>query len=176
MVVRSQIGHHPRSTKPNKQEAVTMATKKQNTTPVVVDEDEARKALIPSGDNSWFMGESSTPEAVAERMAKRVRSTTNMDELFDSLQGKASDQMVGRAFQFNSVEFQPYEADNGIIPLAVCEVVDLGTGEPTEFVTTGTMLVQFLRQAQLLNGYPFRARITEKVTKSGQKALNFERV
>lgn len=153
-----------------------MATPKKSTNAADIDETEARNALIPENDLSWLTAADADPEAIAERMAKRVRGAGSMDELFDSLTGKASDQMVGRAFEFVSVAWQPFQAERGVIPLAVCEVIDLATGEQTEFVTTGGMLVQFLRQAQLLDGYPFRARITEKVTRSGQKALNFERV
>jgi hypothetical protein len=116
-----------------------------------------------------------TPEAVIDRMTKRVRSATNLDQLFDSLTGNSSDALVGKSFEFTGVEWQPYESEKGIIPQAICEATDLATGEATEFVTTAGMLVQFLRQAQVLNAYPFKARIVEKTTKRGQKALNFER-
>ena len=116
------------------------------------------------------------PEAVAERMASRVRSAESLDELFDSLTGQASDAMVGKSFEFRDVAWQPYRSQRGIIPLAVCDAVQLDTGEVHEFVTTAKMLVTFLRRAQQLGVYPFKARIVEKVTTSGQKALNFERV
>lgn len=153
-----------------------MATPKKSTDAVVISEDEARQSLVPDDFGAIPLTAERDPQATMERMAKRVRSTKSMEELFDSLNGKASDQMVGRAFQFNDVAFESYEAERGPIPLAVCDVVDLATGEVTEFVTTGGMLVQFLYQAKQLNGFPFKARITEKPTRSGQKALNFERV
>jgi hypothetical protein len=153
-----------------------MAQPKKRTTPAVITEAEAKAALIGDGIGAIPIGAEADPLATQERMAKRVRSTKSMDELFDALSGKSSDEMVNKAFQFNGVAWQAYETERGQIPLAVCEVVDLATGEETEFVTTGGMLVQFLYQAELLNGYPFRARIVEKQTRSGQKALNFERV
>jgi len=117
-----------------------------------------------------------SPEAVMDRMAGRLRKSTNLDQLFDSLSGNSSDSLVGKSFEFHTVEWQPYESDRGIIPQAVCGVVDLATGEITEFVTTAWMLVNFLRQAQVINALPFKARIVEKRTKRGQTALNFERV
>lgn len=153
-----------------------MAPAQKNGESSTVSEGEARESLIPQTLDALVRGTERDPQATLDRMAKRVRKTGSMDELFDSLNGKASDEMVGRSFEFVDVEWQVFDADKGPIPLAVCQVVDLSTGEVTEFVTTGGMLVEFLHQAQLLNGYPFRARIVEKVTKSGNKALNFERV
>lgn len=116
-----------------------------------------------------------SPEAVQTRMQNRVRKATTLDELFDSLQGNSSDALVGKSFEFTAIEWQPYQSEKGIIPQAVCTAIDLSTGEETEFVTTGFMLVNFLRQAQVMNMLPFKARIVEKTTKRGQKALNFER-
>jgi len=116
------------------------------------------------------------PEAVSARMAERMKGADTLDELFDALTGKASDSLIGKAFEFIGVTWQPYQAARGVIPLAVVEGVDLATGEETEFVTTGAMLVQFLRRAQVLGAFPFKARIVGKKTNSGQTALNFERV
>lgn len=116
------------------------------------------------------------PEAVAARMAARVQKAANLDELFDSLSGNSSDTLIGKAFEFTAVEWQPYESAKGIIPMAVCTATNLDTGEEEEFITTGGMLVQFLRRAQVLGALPFSARIVEKKTRSGQSALNFERV
>jgi len=130
---------------------------------------------------STFPGiQSVDPEAVAQRMAKRVQSADTLDDLFDSLTGKSSDQLVGKRYEFREVAWQPYEAtrdgETKVIPLALCEVVDLDTGEADEFVTTAFMLTQFLRRAQVIGALPFRAKIVEKTTRSGQSALNFERV
>lgn len=120
------------------------------------------------------------PEAVQGRMAKRIQGADSLDELFDSLTGKSSDELVGKRYEFRSVTWQPYEAVRdgvkSIIPLALCEVVDLDTGEEDEFVTTAFMLTQFLRRAQVIGAFPFKAKIAERTTRSGQSALNFERV
>jgi len=116
------------------------------------------------------------PEAVAERMKGRVRQADSLDALFDSLTGQTSDALIGQSFEFVEVAWQPYESDKGVIPMAVCYVVNLASGEVTEFVTTGGMLVEFLRRAEVLGAFPFRARIVGKKTNSGQTALNFERV
>lgn len=117
-----------------------------------------------------------TPEAIMDRMAARVRSQTTLDGLFDALSGNSSDSLVGKSFEFDGVAWQAYESDRGLIPQAVCQVVDLSTGEATEFVTTAWMLVNFLRQAEVIGVFPFKARIVGRRTKRGQTALNFERV
>ena len=115
------------------------------------------------------------PAAVADRMAQRVMSATSLDELFDSLSGSTSDALVGRSFRILGVAWQPFESERGVIPNAIVDAADIKTGESREFATTGRMLVAFLRKAQLLNLFPFDVRIVEKTTRSGQKALNFER-
>lgn len=137
------------------------------------DNDAALEAALASE----FPGiQSVDPEAIMGRMSERIKRAESLDELFDSLAGKSSDQLVGKRFEFRTVNWQPYESQRGTIPLALCEVVDLDTGEPDEFVTTAFMLVHFLRRAQVIGVLPFRARIVEKQTRSGQTALNFERV
>jgi hypothetical protein len=126
--------------------------------------------------DSFYPGITSVdPSAVRERMAGRMRSAQSLDELFDALSGSNSKSMVGKTFEFRSVAWQPYQAQRGIIPLAVVDAVNTATGEVEEFVTTADMMVEFLRQAQLLNVYPFKARIEEKETRSGNKALNLVR-
>lgn len=116
------------------------------------------------------------PEAVKVRMANRVHQAQSLDGLFDTLAGNSSDLLVGKSFEFRSIVWQPYESETGPIPQAVVAAVDLTTGEETEFVTTAFMLVNFLRRAQVLDILPFKARIVEKQTKRGQKALNLERL
>lgn len=135
-------------------------------TPVTIIGTEGLESLIRNVD----------PDAVADRMAGRVLGANSIDELFNSLSGKTSDELVGKAFEFLDVAFQPYEAESGTIPLAVCNVVDLTTGEVTEFATTGKMLVSFLFQATRIGAFPFKARIAGKKTTRGQTALNFERI
>ena len=64
----------------------------------------------------------------------------------------------------------------GVVPLAICQAVDLTTGEETEFATTGGVLTMFIRRAELIGAIPFDAKIVGKKTASGQTALNFERL
>jgi hypothetical protein len=116
------------------------------------------------------------PETILARMGARYDRAESIEDLFDALQGQSSDAMVGRKFRFLDVSWQPYQTEKGVIPLAVCDVVDLDSGEQTEFVTTGYMLVRFIRRAIQLGVMPFEARIVGKKTNSGQTALNFERV
>jgi hypothetical protein len=115
------------------------------------------------------------PAVVRERFAKRFAAATDVDDLFSILQGNTSKDMVGKAITINSVAWAPYESDRGIIPLAVCDAVDINTGEVLEFATTGEMLTMFIRQAELIDVLPLSVRITSKKTRSGNNALNFER-
>ncbi len=146
----------------------------------------AAKPVSPALDNSAEVAEIfatefgevtiAAPEAVLKKMGERYNNADTIDDLFSALEGQSSDKLVGRKFRFLSVAWSPYQADSGIIPLATCDVVDLETGEPDEFVTTGYMLVRFLRRAIQIGALPFDARIVGKKTNSGQTALNFERV
>lgn len=120
--------------------------------------------------------EIASPETTLARMGARYDKADTLDDLFDALEGSTSKMLVGRKFNFLRVSWQPYESDKGVIPQAVCEVVDLDSGEDDEFVTTAYMLVRFLRRAQVIGALPFAARIVAKRTKRGQTALNFERV
>ena len=126
--------------------------------------------------NEFYPGITSVnPDDVRERMAGRMRGAKSLDDLFDALSGNNSKANVGKTFEFISVAWQPYQAQRGIIPNAICQVVNVVTGEEEEFATTGDMMVEFLRQAQLLNAFPFKARIEGKLTRSGQTALNLVR-
>jgi hypothetical protein len=116
------------------------------------------------------------PEAVLSRLRDRARSATSLDDLFDLTSGNSSDHLVGRRVEIRSVTWQTYESDRGPIPQAVVEAVDIDSGDETEFATTGALMVEFLYRAQQLKVLPFKARIVGKKTRSGQTALNFERV
>jgi hypothetical protein len=116
------------------------------------------------------------PEAVMARFAERFVKAENLDELFNVLEGNSSKDMIGRKVEIRSVKWAPYESDSGIIPNAICTATDLDTGELTEFATTGGMLTMFIRRAELIGALPFQARIAGRKTRSGQTALNFERV
>lgn len=115
------------------------------------------------------------PEAVQARMAAQIFKAETIDDLFGTLNGTLSRDLIGTAIDVRGVEWQPYESDRGIIPLAVVSAVKIETGELVEFATTSTMLVAFLRQAELIEALPFATRIVGKKTKSGNMALNFER-
>jgi hypothetical protein len=149
------------------------------------DNDDAVLSPSESGElralEEFFPGITSVnPDDVAARMGDRMMSGNSLDELFDALTGSNSQSQVGKTFEFHDVAWQPYEAarpggEKVIIPLAVCDVVNVATGEVEEFITTGDMMVKFLRRAQQLGAFPFKARIEGKTTRSGQTALNLVR-
>jgi len=116
------------------------------------------------------------PTAVQARMVERVFKAETIDDLFDILDGNLSKALIGRKVQIQSVAWQPYESDRGIIPLAVVQATDLADGEQLEFATTSSMLTSFIRRAEMIGAIPFAARIVGKRTRSGNTALNFERV
>lgn len=115
------------------------------------------------------------PLEVQKRFAARFERAETMEDLFGVLEGTSSQDLVGHTVEIRGVQWAPYESDQGTIPLAICDAVDVSTGEVAEFATTSGMLVLFIRKAELIGGLPFKARIAEKLTRSGQKALNFER-
>jgi len=153
-----------------------MAKEKEVVTGEVIDSTPEEEAALAKILEEFPEIRSADPEAVMDRMAARMAKAASLDELFDALTGQSSDDLTNRSFEFLGVSWQPYQSDRGIIPMAVCEVADLGTGELAEFVTTAFMLVRFLRRAQQLDQLPFKARIVGKKTNSGKTALNFERV
>lgn len=117
-----------------------------------------------------------SPEAVQARFAEQYAKATSLAELFNVLEGNSSKDLIGRKIEIGAVNWAPYESERGIIPLAICEGVDLDTGEVIHFVTTSSSLTMFIRMAELIDVLPFSAKITSKKTRSGQTALNFERV
>ena len=115
------------------------------------------------------------PQDFEARSADRFKRAGTVDELFDVMSGNNSKSMVGRKLEIQAVDFQAYQADDGVIPNAICTAVDINTGEVLEFSTTSGFCTKFLRRVQLMGKLPVRVKITETVTRSGQKALNFER-
>lgn len=109
------------------------------------------------------------------RSADRFKRATSLDDLFDVMSGNNSQSLVGKRLEIQAVDFQAYQADDGVIPNAICAAVDLDNGEVIEFSTTSGFCTKFLRMAQLLDKLPVKVKITDTLTKSGQKALNFER-
>jgi hypothetical protein len=116
------------------------------------------------------------PQEVLKRFARRFDQAGTLDELFDVLQGTNSQMLIGRALEVRHVEWAPYQAERGTIPLAIVQAADIDGGELIEFATTGAMMCLFLYKWQLLKLKPFQARIVGKKTNSGQTALNFERL
>lgn len=114
------------------------------------------------------------PQAVMQRIAARFARAQNLDDLFNVLTGNTSKNMVGRKLQIRKVAWAPYESDDGVIPLAICEAADIDSGEVLEFATTSQVLTMFIRQAELVNAMPYEVRITSKRTRQGRDALNFE--
>ena len=115
-------------------------------------------------------------ESVMLRFAERFKAAETIDDLFDALEGNLSRSLVGHKVRINSVQWAPYQSDRGVVPLAICQAVDLTTGEETEFATTAGVLTMFIRRAELIGAIPFEARIAGKKTQNGETALNFERV
>lgn len=115
------------------------------------------------------------PLEVQARFARRFAQAGSLEDLFRVLEGTSSQDLVGHTVEVRGVQWAPYGSDQGVIPLAICDAVDAGTGEVVEFATTSAMLTLFVRRAELIGAIPFKARITEQTTRSGQKALNFER-
>jgi len=122
------------------------------------------------------MCEQQDPAQVLKRFARRFEQAETIDDLFDALQGTNSQMLIGKKLEVRSVEWAPYQAERGTIPLAIVQGFDLDDGNELEFATTAGMLCLFLFKWQAIGGKPFQARIEGKKTNSGQVALNFVRV
>lgn len=116
------------------------------------------------------------PREVNARFARRFAQAQTIEDLFNVMEGNSSQTLIGRKVQINGVQWAPYEADDGIIPLAICEAIDLETGEVIEFATTSSACTMFIRRAELIGALGFQAKITSKKTRSGNTALNLSRV
>ena len=114
--------------------------------------------------------------AVVQRMIDRTMRAESLDELFSVREGNSSDQFVGRTIEFQQVSFDMYRTDEGrLIPIASISGKDIKTGESLEFVSTAAAVTSFLYRAAQLDALPFAARMVEKATKRGQKAIVLER-
>lgn len=116
------------------------------------------------------------PGDVMRRFAERFMRAETLDDLFDVLDGNSTAGMIGARVQIDSVEWAPYQSERGVIPNAICQGVNLDSGEVIEFATTGQMLTLFIRRAEIIGAIPFKAKIAGVKTREGNTALNFERV
>ena len=116
------------------------------------------------------------PDRVQREIVARMFAADSIADLFDTFEGKNSKQLEGRRFEVQSVKWDIYHADKGDLPLALVSAIDLDTGESIDFPTTAPALTAFIRKCEIAGWLPFRAKITGKLTKGGQTALNFERV
>ncbi len=110
------------------------------------------------------------------KFAERFGRAETLDDLFNVLSGTSTQDIVGRKVQILDVDWQAYQADDGVIPNAICQGVDLDTGEVLEFATTSGMCTMFIRKAELLGLLPVSVKIVENLTTNNRKALNFEKV
>ena len=116
------------------------------------------------------------PREVEARFLARFEKAKSLDDLFDVMEGNNASGLVGETVEITAVAWAPYLSDDGIIPNAICQAINLTDGEVIEFATTSKMCTHFIRQAEVIGAIPFRARIAQVTTRSGQKALNLERV
>jgi hypothetical protein len=116
------------------------------------------------------------PASIRERFARRFMAAETLEQLFDVLSGNTALKLVGRRLEIEQVAWAPFESDRGIIPNAICQAVDLETGEVIEFATTSEALTMFIRRAEVVGAMPFKVKIASVKTKGGNTALNFERV
>lgn len=116
------------------------------------------------------------PQDMGRKLGERMNRAASVDDLFGVLEGNSTKSMIGRKVEVLDVDFYAYQADEGVIPNAICQAVDLDTGEVLEFATTSGFCTAFLRKAQMLEALPLKLKVTETLTRSGNKAINFERV
>lgn len=123
------------------------------------------------GDLKW-----QDPQDMGRKLGERMNRAQSLDDLFGVMEGQSTKNMIGRKVEVTDVDFYAYQADDGVIPNAICQAVDLDSGEVIEFATTSGFCTAFLKRAQLLDLLPVKLRITDTLTRSGQRAINFERL
>jgi hypothetical protein len=109
----------------------------------------------------------------ASSFDQKFAEAGSLEELFKATAGVTSDQLVGKHLRIQSVEWAEYEVEDKVRELAQVTAMDLMTGEVIEFASTSGAIVKFLWRAEELGQFPFDCQIVQKVTKNGQKALNF---
>lgn len=115
------------------------------------------------------------PAEIQSAIVRRVLSAESLDELFEQWEVTKSQNLEGRSFEIQSVEFAVYNADSGPVPLARVKSKDLDDGKSVEWVTTAPNLTAFLYKADQLGSLPFEAKIVGAKTARGYTALHFER-
>lgn len=115
------------------------------------------------------------PQDMGRKIGERMNRATSVDELFTVLEGSNTQGLIGRKVEILGADFYAYQSEEGVIPNAICQAADIATGEVLEFATTSGFCTAFLRKVQLLNGFPVQVKVTETLTRSGQKAINFEK-
>lgn len=133
------------------------------------------KALFP--ELRW-----QDPQEANARFVARFNQAETLDDLYNVLSGANTQGLIGRKFQILDVDFVAYQADDGIIPNALCLGADLDSGEVLQFATTSGQPTMFLGRARLLGLLPAEegkervlVKITETKTRSGNTAINFDR-
>lgn len=114
------------------------------------------------------------PQDMGRKVGERMNRASTVEDLFAVLQGRSTKDMIGRKVEVLDVDFYAYQADDGVIPNAICQAVDTDTGEVLEFATTSGFCTAFLKKAQLLGLLPVKVKITETLTRGGNRAINFE--
>lgn len=125
--------------------------------------------------NLWPDLQWKDPLDYGPEMGARFRNAKTAEDLFKALESTSTRDLVGHTVEILSVEWQAYQADNGVVPNGICQAADLSTGEVISFSTTSSMCTAFLRQAELAGILPIKVRIEGQQTRSGQTALNFKR-
>lgn len=114
-------------------------------------------------------------DKITREMFSRILSASTIEEAFDSLSGKTSEDFVGHVFTFSDVNltwYQPPDRDTPV-PSATAKAVSID-GEVKNFWTSSAVCVAFLAKAKSLGILPVTWKVVETRTSSGRMALNFE--
>jgi hypothetical protein len=119
---------------------------------------------------------SQDPEAVMARFAEQFMAAKTVEEVFAVLDGNSATRLYGEVVEIRSVAWAPYQTEDGVIPNAIIEAVNMHTGEQVQFSNTGRLSNMQLRRVELIGGLPLKVRVVGKRTAGGQTATNFELV
>jgi hypothetical protein len=127
------------------------------------------------GNTVEVVDERTTAEAAQDNILKRMAKAKNLDDLFGVFEGKSSNLLVGKTVTVNDFELGWYEPKDRPGRIRSATILCNEGDTELDFFTTSPNLVGFCIMAKNLGQVPFTAKIGSDETRSGFKALRFER-
>lgn len=111
--------------------------------------------------------------AATQRIIDRLMQANSIEELLAEREAPSIDQFVGKEITFLAATWGWYRTDDGRdIPLGELTIREKGDKEDQTIIATAPGVTAVVYRAQQLGALPFTAKVVEKLTRRGQKAIN----